>query len=139
MTRTDRLWRTAIVLLTVAGISSCDDGVVGSSTVTGAYTLRTVNGASLPFTSSQSATSKSEILDDVITLFQGGTYAQTAHVRTTTNGTAVTATIEGAGSYQLLGTSITMITGDRSSQRIGQINANTMTFVENGRTSAYQK
>ena len=137
-----RLLRARLLCTVVMGAivaSSCDDGVVGSSTVTGSYTLRTVNGAALPYTQSQSGTSKSEIVDDVITLFQGGTYAQTAHMRTTTNGAAVTSTVESAGSYQLLGTSITLLTGDRLTQRIGQIHANTMTFVENQVTSEYRK
>ncbi len=48
-------------------------GVTGSSTVTGEYVLRTVNGAPLPFTLPGTGTVKTELLDNVITLYMGQT------------------------------------------------------------------
>lgn len=125
----------ALVLLSACG----DNTPTGASTVTGTYTLRTVNGAALPYTMSQTATSKVELLDDAISLYQGGTYSTVSHVRTTTNGTPVTETREGAGTYILLGTSITLVTSDRSSQRLATGDATSMTFVESGVTQIYRK
>jgi hypothetical protein len=125
-----------IVMLCVACLQG---GLTGSSTVTGAYTLRTINGSALPYTIASSGTSKTEIVDDVITLFQGGTYAESGHSRTTLAGQVSNESNSETGSYGLVGTSVTFQSSDRTRSRLMTITANTMTFVEPGMTSVFSK
>lgn len=71
--------RRALIAILMSSFLACSgDGIAGSSTVNGAYTLRSINGSSLPYTISGSGANKTEILDDVITLYEGGTYASAA-------------------------------------------------------------
>ena len=123
----------------IFALIACDDGgLVGSSTVNGAYALKKVNGAALPYTMSGSGTNKTEIVSDVITLYEGFTYSQSLQTRITVNGQATNNTKPTAGAYSLFGTSITMTPSD-GGQRVGIIKANTMTFIEAGVTSVYEK
>jgi hypothetical protein len=127
------------VAIAVVALSCSDDGLTGSSTITGAYSLKTINGSSLPYTVSGSGDNKTEILDDVITLYEGGTYAQSGHRRITTNGTATTVSNTSSGSILLLGTSVTLNNSDGINSRIARIEANDMTIIEDGLTQIYRK
>ena len=131
--------RRALLGLAMALSVACmDDGVTGSSTVTGAYSLRTVNGSGLPYTIVTNETT-TEILDDVITLYQGGTYTWVGHSRITTNGQMTDATNATNGTYSLLGNSVAL--RDNATQLItpALVNGNTMTIVNSGVTLAYRK
>ncbi|MCC6242751.1 MAG: hypothetical protein IT353_07905 [Gemmatimonadaceae bacterium] len=129
--------RRAIVLaLALLAVGGCGDDGPLNSTATGAYALRTVNGSALPYTTPGSGT---EIIDDVITLFQGGTYAGTAHRRSMVNGQLATQTIETTGTYSFFGTSVTLRVNETGLQRLGTISGTSMTFVESGNTSVYRK
>ena len=123
----------------VAFLIACDSGVTGVKTITGSWSLRTVNGAALPFTVSGSGANKTEITDDVITLFEGFTYQEVIQQRITTNGTAATTTITETGSFSTFGTSVTLNSNSRIDARRGLIEGNTMTIVENGMVQAYKK
>jgi hypothetical protein len=131
----------AAVLAGLSGpLSACMDGdVVGSSTVTGSYVLRTVNGSPLPYTIAGTGTDKTEILDDAITLFQGGGYSESGHTRVTVNGQVTNTTNTESGSYSLFGTSVSLASSGAPHSRVATIQANTMTIVEAGRTSVFRK
>ena len=130
-----KLFLVAIAALFVG----CDSGVTGVSSITGDWSLRTVNGTSLPFTISGSGANKTEILDDVITLYEGLTFQETKHQRVTANGQASTVMLTETGAYTLFGTSITLVGNSGGDARRGLIEGSTMTIVENGMTSAYRK
>jgi hypothetical protein len=119
-------------------IGGCDNGVTGVKTINGSWTLRTVNSGSLPFTVSGSGANKTEITDDVITLFEGFTYREVIQKRITTNGTATTTTVTETGSFSTFGTSVTFFS-NLPRERRGLIEGNTMTIVENGMVQAYKK
>lgn len=132
--------RKSLLLLLVAVSAACwSDKVTGSSTVYGTYTLRSVNGSSLPFTVSGSGTNKSEILSDTIWLYEGSTFAESAHYRNTVNGTATEQRITDDGSFALLGNSISFISNDRSPVKTYVIDAGVMKVVKPGLTMAFQK
>ena len=131
--------RKVLVALVMIGAVACDDGIVGSSTVTGDYALQTINGASLPYTITGSGANKTEIVDDVITLFQGFTYSETTNSRITVNGQATNESKLRTGAFSLFGTSIILSSNDGSMERRGTINANTMTIVEAGKISVLRK
>ena len=122
----------------IALLAACD-GEIGPSTTTGTYTLRTINGSKLPVVISGSGNDKTEVLDDTIILYEGGTYAETAHNRVTVAGQASTVTRTEAGSWVTLGTSITMTPAGTSTQRIGQVQGYDMIFIVAGQTSVFTK
>jgi hypothetical protein len=112
-------------------------GIVGSSTVNGVYTLRSINGSPLPYTISTTATGKTEVLDDAITLYEGFTFSESIHTRITVNGQATEQTNTTTGGFSLLGNSITLSINGQL--RVGTIDADVMTFVNAGLTSVFKK
>jgi len=101
--------RKALAALALVGVTAClDDPVVGTTTLTGAYVLRTLNGSPPPAVVSGSGDNKTEVIDDVITLFEGGSYAENGHMRVTVNGQSSDEIISETGHYSPLGTSISL-------------------------------
>lgn len=131
--------RKTLVGLAVALFIACDDGVVGTSHISGDYELKTINGSSLPYTISGSGANRTEVLDQVITLYNGGTYAETGHRRVTVNGQASTQAITGAGSYEFFGTAVTLRSSSGSYERRGLFNEKAITIVEEGLTQVFSK
>jgi hypothetical protein len=131
--------RKLLVAFLIITSAACKEEIVGSSTVTGTYTLRTLNNTQLPYTLPGSGATKTEVLDDAITFYQGNTYAETRHVRLTTNGQVTTETQEDAGAYSFFGISLTLTSGRGNPERRGRIDGNTMTIIEAGLTSVYRK
>lgn len=119
-------------------LAGCDSGVTGVKTITGDWSLRTINDASLPYTVSGSGANKTEVIDDVYTFFEGFTFSETIHRRITTNGQVSTVTATETGAFSTFGTSVT-ITGNTTPTRRGIIEGNTMTIVDEGLTFAYKK
>jgi hypothetical protein len=128
-----------LITIAILALAACDKGVTGISTVTGQWTLRTVNGAALPYTMTSSGANKTELIDDTIILYEGFTFAQTVHTRVTVNGQVSTVTTSESGAYALFGTSVTLTGNSGALARRGLIDGNTMTIVENGLVSAYKK
>ena len=125
-----RVW---LLMLAVA----CTDEPTGASTVTGAYTLRTINGAPPPFTVMTGSAAGTIILDEVINLYYGFTFATTRHVRSSAN-TPVETQSE-TGRYSLQGTSITLRVNETGRDRIAIGNGTVMTFIEQGVTMVFSK
>lgn len=123
-----------------AALAGCFDesGVVGSATVAGHYALTTVNGAGLPWTTSNTGSTKVEVLADTLHLYQGGTYAETGSTRMTVNGTATVAPIAKTGSYGFVGTSITF-SPNGSAVYLAQYSNATISVVEANVTRVYVK
>ena len=136
-----RLMRQMLAGFVAASCLACfsDGGIVGSSSVTGTYTLRSINGSPLPYTISGSGTDKTEILAESITLFQGGTYARERNSRVTANGQVANETVTEGGTYNLFGNSISMRASGTGPLVQAVINANTMTLVEAAMTSVFSK
>jgi hypothetical protein len=131
-----RILMAVVVMLSLA---CSDDDIVGSSTVNGTYTLRTVNGSQLPYTLPGGGAVKTEILQDAITLFQGGTFSRVRASRITENGQVTNESETDTGSYSLFGTSITLNSTATGTPILATINGNTMTIVEAGVTSVFSK
>lgn len=133
--------RKILLSLIVASSIACVTGdVVGSKTVNGTYTLRTVNDQSLPYTVSTDATTKTEILDDTFILYEGFTYAEAWHMRTTVNGTPTTTTFNTTGSFGLVGNSITFRDNATPGVQVVAVGeANTITIVNLGLTKVFRK
>jgi hypothetical protein len=127
----------AVMVVVCAGCLNED--VTGSSTATGVYSLRTINNSQLPFKLPASGGSQTEVVSDTITLFQGNTYAETIHVRVTTNGQVTTETHEDAGAYTFFNITVTLTSGRGRPERRGRIEETSMIIIEEGLTSVYRK
>ncbi|MFL5487993.1 MAG: hypothetical protein ACJ8AJ_05845 [Gemmatimonadaceae bacterium] len=130
--------RKALIALALISVACIDDEIVGGTTLTGAYVLRTVNGSPPPATIAGSGDNKSEVLDDVITLFEGGSYAENGHTRVTANGQTSTQIISESGRYAPLGNSITL-TSTTNRTRVAASDAKWMKIVEADATWFYSK
>jgi hypothetical protein len=117
-------------------VACLGDGMTGSSSVTGSYTLRTINGSNLPYTVTGTGM---EIVDETITLYEGFTYIKSGHTRTTTNGQVTTQTTNDSGTYGLQGTSITFNSNAGGQGTLALIDGNKLTIVKAGITSVFRK
>lgn len=131
--------RIVIGLLIATSLSCWEEDIAGSTNTTGTYTLRTINGSALPFTSAGSGANRTEILDDAIMLYQGNTFAQTAHARVTANGQATITTTRRTGSYTTFGNSISMRNNEFDTVTGGVISGKQLTIMESGTSSVYSK
>lgn len=123
-------------------LTAClNDPIEGSSTTTGLYTLRTVNGAPLPATIAGTGPNRTEIVDASYRLQTGFTYTGTETRRVFVNGTPTTETLALVGTYGFYGTSITLTrsTPVGPETRQGVVSANTLTFTSDGMAMVYRR
>src|SRR3982750_2923524 len=97
------------VLVTLAGCGGDGATNAGPASVAGTYTLRTVNGAPLPYTWLQIGNDKLEITADVVILTEGGTWTESGTIRSTESGQVTTSPSTDAGTYTRIGTAITLV------------------------------
>ena len=128
-----------IALLVAAQVACWSDKVTGSSTVFGVYVLRTVNGSSLPFTMSGSGANRSDLVADTIFLYEGFTYAESAHYKNTVNGTTTDQVVVDNGAFSLLGNSASFFSNDRSPVKTYVVDADVIYVVKPGLTMNYKK
>jgi hypothetical protein len=132
--------RKILMALAMAAAVGCgsDSSTGTSGSVQGTYTLRSVNGATLPYTFFTTGTTKVEITDDVIVLSSAGTWTETGTTRTTNGGTVSTQTSTDAGTYTTNGTAISLRSNDGSTVSGTNINGS-MTLVDAGLSAVYTK
>lgn len=113
----------AIVGLTIFA-SACSDSS-GPESITGTYTLRTVNGMALPYLvateTSGGVTSKVEVVDGSATLNENKGYTSSITARQTVGSSVNTTVSTSMGTYAVNGTAITFTAAD------GVISAGTLT------------
>lgn len=96
----------------------------------GDYVLRRVNGNPLPFATTTADGVKTEILDDVMSLYQGATYSQLTHLRITTNGVVTLKTTTETGTYGGQGTGLAFTRNSKLPPRQSTVNNRTITVTE---------
>jgi hypothetical protein len=110
--------RRSLAVVAVLTLTACitdSVGIVGTQAtggselpsttgVAGVYTLRTVGGAPLPYTYAQTGADKSEVLDDVMTITNNGTWSELFHIRTTLSGVVTLSAETDGGTYVRAGT-----------------------------------
>ena len=125
--------RKALIGLALLLAAAClDDPVVGTTTLTGAYVLRSINGSPPPAIVSGSGDNKTEVIDDVITFFEGGSYAENGHTRVTVNGQTSDGTIFDTGRYSPLGTSIALNSTSGGTRSASSTDGKSLAIVEAG-------
>ena len=137
MRRLSALLPVFAALVTLAACGGDASTNTGPASVAGTYTLRTVNGAPLPFTLAQLGDDKYEVTADAITLKDGGIWTGAGTTRATESGRVSTTTVTSTGTYSLTGTAIT-ITGVTESSS-GTVERGTLTVTQDGLLSVYTK
>ena len=108
------------------------DSSTAPTSVAGTYTLQSVNNAPLPFTTSQDATYKAEILSWVMTLNDNNNFTHIFRGRSTDNGQVTESTITGGGTYTRSGATVDMYDSSDNSHLQATVSASTMTVVIDG-------
>lgn len=118
-----------LLTLAVALTAGCNSDSTGpSGSVVGSYSLRTINGNSLPYTVNYNTTINSELL----TLNNDGTYTDVAYYN---NGNSY---VE-SGYYVQNNNAITFNDQTDGITYQGSVSGSVLTEITNGYTAAYQK
>jgi hypothetical protein len=123
------------LVLTSAACGGGDSS--GPPSIAGTYTLQSVNNAPLPFTTSEDATYKAEILSWVVTLNANNSYSFVFRGRSTDNGVPTENTITGAGTYTVSGSTVEMIDSSDNSSLTAAVSGGVLSMVIDGPTGAY--
>jgi hypothetical protein len=125
---------TAITMLAVSACGGTD--AIGPKDVAGIYHLETVNGAVLPATVVQTATSTLQIVSSAYYLYSNGTYVAVTDLNETSSGVVTPRAWTENGTFWLHGSSVTfnvtpgpgvdgVIAGDELTlPQIGQVASN---------------
>jgi hypothetical protein len=131
--------RLTVFLALLAIACGSDSSTAPGGTIAGTWSLKTINGTSLPFVLAQTGTNKAEIVGDVYVISGTGSFTQTTTVRTTTNGVATTQSVADAGTYTLNGTAITVRYNSDGSTATGSWSGNTITVTQDGLAAVYTR
>jgi hypothetical protein len=104
----------------------------GPPSIAGTYTLQTVNNAPLPFTTSEDATYKAEILSFVITLNANNTHSFIFRGRSTDNGVPTENTITSTGTYTVSGSTVEMFDPVDNSSLTATVSGGVLSMVIDG-------
>ncbi len=121
--------RIAFFALTAASLSACTmDSLGPSGSVAGTYSLRQINGVTLPYTFSGG----SRLISDDLTLYTDGTFLDTSRYD---NGQ----TSSDRGFYTSSNGSLNFESSESGLQYQGSITNDVLTEVVNGYTQVFQK
>jgi len=109
-----------------------------TASLAGTWSLQTINGIPLPFVIAQTATTKAEVLSDIVTATAAGTYTEVTQTRTTVNGQATTTTDNDAGTYTISGNTVVIRSSDGSTAN-GTISGSTFTITTSGVAFQFKK
>jgi len=120
------LRRAMLLSLASTIVLACNDSTSPENTVTGTWTLQTVEGKPLPYTlpgTSEVVTAES------FTLLASGRFTTTTTFRVIVGGNATTESIPDSGSYVANGATVTFTYASDGSHDTGTVNGNTMTLT----------
>lgn len=134
-----RLTALALIALApiVAGCGS-DGPIQAVSSLPGIYTLRSVNGAALPFMLVAGDPSL-EVTGDELALASGGSFAQRTSFRITTGGVASADVANETGTYTESGATVTLRFARDNSTVTGVVSGNTVTISAPGLVLVYAR
>ena len=105
----------------------CGNSTGPTVSVTGTWTLETVNGYPVPFVSTQSGGNSDELTSDVITATATGTFTQMTVVKTTKSAQVTVDSIPDAGIYSIRGNAVTFDFASDAPTGTGIVDGNTLT------------
>ena len=133
-----RTFRPALVaaLLLVGAACGGDSTGPDEGSIVGSYTLRTINGQNLPFTTLSSGLNKAEVLSSSLSLNTDGTFREERSVRRTHSGVPVTEPETKFGTYTSTSSGVTF-RATTGAQVSGTRSGGSITFVDEGLTFVY--
>jgi hypothetical protein len=135
-----RVLAAALLLTSAAACSGDSDPTAPTqASITGTWTLQTINGTRLPFIVAQTGADKLELTSDVLTVSGTGSFTQTTTLRLTQNGQVTTQSVADAGTYTLNGTAASFRFNSDGSTGTGSISGNTLTVTSEGFALVYTK
>lgn len=117
----------SVVSLVVALFSVACGSTEPKVNIYGTYTLKTVNGSSLPAVIYQDLSGKIEITDGSFTLKSDNTFTDFGTFRVTQSGSTQSTAVGGGGTFSRNGNDVTFIYSDGSSNDYGSLSGNTLT------------
>jgi hypothetical protein len=121
--------RIALFALTAASLSACSmDSLGPSGNVAGTYTLRRVNGVSLPYTFNGG----SRLLSDDLTLYQDGTFLDVSRYDTGETSTD-------QGFYTSENGSLDFESSETGIRYQGSVSGSLLTEIVNGYTQVFER
>ncbi|GLC25257.1 hypothetical protein [Roseisolibacter agri] len=135
-----RTFRHALgAALLLAGTACGGDAPTGrdEGSIAGDYTLRTINGRSLPYTMLSAGVNQTEVLSSSLSLAADGTFREERSMRRTHAGVSITEAELKFGTYTSTGSGVTFraTTGVQVSGTRG--GGGSVTFAEDGLTFVY--
>lgn len=104
-----RLLSVALAAVTVLAAAGCSDSTAPSASLSGTYTLRTINGQPTPATLFyNNASDHVEIVSSQITLYTDGTYADNTRVQDTNYGPTTVTDDNTVGYWTLSGSNLAL-------------------------------
>ena len=119
------------ILLAMVVACGGDKATGPNASITGNYTLRTVNGNALPAVVFQNTTEKEELTAGNVNLNADRTWSGSLSLRSTnlTNGATATLSLPANGTYTNNNGSITLTDASDNSQLTGTVGGGTLTIV----------
>ena len=119
------------ILLAMVVACGGDKATGPNASITGNYTLRTVNGNALPAVVFQNTTEKEELTAGNINLNADRTWSGSLSLRSTnlTNGATATLSLPANGTYTNNNGSLTLTDASDNSQLTGTVGGGTLTIV----------
>jgi hypothetical protein len=135
-----RTFRPAFVaaLLLIGAACGGDTSGPDEGPIAGSYTLRTINGQNLPYTTLSAGVNKAEVLSSSLSLDTDGTFREERSVRRTHAGVAVTEPELKFGTYTSTSSGVTF-TATTGAKVSGTRGGGSITFVEEGFTFVYDR
>ena len=133
-----RTFRPALVAaLLLVGAACGNTGTEPEKdSITGSYTLRTINGQNLPYTTLSVGVNRAEVLSSSLSLNTDGTFREERSVRRTHSGVSITEAEMKFGTYTSTSSGVTFRT-TTGAQVSGTRGGGSITFVEEGFTFVY--
>ena len=121
---------TGLLVLGLALVGACNSDSTSPSggTLTGSYSLRTVNGSALPYNFPNGLV----LVSETLTLGSNGSYTDVATYNSGQTSTEF-------GSYSALNNSVTFHDQTDGITYSGSVSADVLTEISNGYTSVYQR
>jgi hypothetical protein len=130
------LRRSLLLMLASTLAFACSDSTRPEYTLTGTWSLQTVNGQPLPFTLPETG----EVVSaESLTLLASGRFTMTTTFRETINGNVTLESIPDAGTYVVSGMTLTLMYESDGSNDVGTVDGNMITLEDIGQLWAYRR
>jgi hypothetical protein len=134
----NRYVSVAAFIALVSALAACDRTTSPKGAMNATFELKSMNGASLPYSRTLGSTTL-QVTSDVLTLRNDGTYEDLTTYAVPNGAALQTSTSTERGKYSISGGAITFIDQTHGSRYGGSIDGTTLTESVNGLTPVYER